>query len=498
MDLIGKNRKTAPIFAVISLLVLSACAVKPTPLSDDDFSAFASKQALKSAEMQEPIARPISLYEAMARAIKYNLDQQIEIKQRSLDYESLRLSRYDMLPTFVTSSGYNRRSNYAGGVSRSLITGSRSLEASTSSDRGVLNGNMDLSWSILDFGLSYYRSKQASDKVLIADEQRRKVINGVIEDVRTAYWRAYAAQSLASSLVSLEKEAGNAMRNSRALQAREFASPLETLTYQRELADIQREIDNIHGDLKVAKAQLGALINIPPGVSFKLVNHKQNMLKRGLPNDKQALVEMALTKRPEMRELAYRERINEQELKVAVLQVLPDFRLNLTGDISSNSFLFNGDWVSFAAKTSWNLLGLIRHKQNKKRINAQQELIYARAQAVALAIAVQIHVSDVRYKHAKKMYGRATRDLDIQRKIQHQMTREAEVGIGNEQNVIREKMNTLVARMRVHVARASLENAIANLYASTGQDLVDIELTGDESLKETQRIVSEKWSGNAG
>ena len=479
-------------------LFLASCKLQPSPLSETDFVGFSAKHSAAVMRPSPPIAKPITLHEAMARAIKYNLDQQIEIKRTALEAENLKLEQYQMLPKFVAYSGYNRRSNFSGGSSKSLITGATSLASSTSSDRGVLNSNLDLSWSVLDFGLSYYRAKQVADEVMIANEQRRKVINGVIEDVRTAFWRTYAAQALSSKLVALEREAGQAMNDSRALHERQLTSPLAALTYQRELADIQREINNIHGDLQVAKSQLAALINIPPGTKFTLAPRRHNMLSRNLPNDINELSHVALQMRPEMRELAYRERINEQELKTALLQVLPDFSLGLSGHANSNSFLFNGDWVSWAAKASWNLLGVLRYPQQKAQINAQEELIHARARAVALAIVVQVHVSEIRYRHNKKIYSRAKRDLSIQRKILRQVSREAQVGIGNQQSVIREKLNTLVSQMRVHVARAGLENSIANLYASSGLDIVDFELNGDESLEETTRIIRNGWGNRAG
>ena len=38
------------------------------------------------------------------------------------------------------------------------------------------------------------------------------------------------------------------------------------------------------------------------------------------------------------------------------------------------------------------------------------------------------------------------------------------------QNFVREKMNSIVAEARYDVARASVENAYANVFASMGQD----------------------------
>ena len=46
------------------------------------------------------------------------------------------------------------------------------------------------------------------------------------------------------------------------------------------------------------------------------------------------------------------------------------------------------------------------------------------------------------------------------------------------QNFVREQMNSIVAEARFDVARASLENAYANIFASIGQDTFgDINVT---------------------
>ena len=78
--------------------------------------------------------------------------------------------------------------------------GEQSLTSSTSSERDVRTSDIRFSWHILDFGLSYIRAKQAADKVLIAEETRRRVVNRMVENVRTAYWRAVAATRLMSRL----------------------------------------------------------------------------------------------------------------------------------------------------------------------------------------------------------------------------------------------------------------------------------------------------------
>ena len=150
---------------------------------------------------QEPVTGPIDLYEAMARALKYNLDYRVEAMNQQVKARELNLASYDMLPQLVANGSYYGRSNQAGASSLSLLTNRQSLEPSTSSDRDIAAGDLTLSWDVLDFGISYIRAHQKADQVLIAAEERRKVANRVVEDVRTAYYRAVSAERLLAQAV---------------------------------------------------------------------------------------------------------------------------------------------------------------------------------------------------------------------------------------------------------------------------------------------------------
>ena len=175
------------IIAGVSLAaLLSGCNVTPKPISAGELATRATRNIEQVTADQEPVAGSIDIYEAMSRALKYNLDYKVELMEEALKSRELNLSSYDMLPQLVASGGYAGRNNFAGASSLSLLTRRQSLEPSTSSEKDIFSGDLTLSWDVLDFGLSYVRAKQKADEGLIALERRRKVSNRIIEDVRTA------------------------------------------------------------------------------------------------------------------------------------------------------------------------------------------------------------------------------------------------------------------------------------------------------------------------
>ena len=161
-------------------------------------------------------------------------------------------------------------------------------------DRNVFDSDLTLSWDVLDFGLSYVRAKQSADRVLIASERKRRVANRIIEDVRTAYWRAVSAQRLIDKLSNLESDIETALTESDAAYRKKQTSPLAALTYQRELLDIQNTIQQMHSESFAAKRQLAALMNVDPATEFTLEMPARDSQEAGVKFNPDAMVRHCL------------------------------------------------------------------------------------------------------------------------------------------------------------------------------------------------------------
>ena len=359
--------------AIIALpmFLLAGCTVSPQPLSDTEIEDFATASLRTVTENQEKVSRPIDLYEAMARALKYNLDYKVEIMEKALKIKSLDLAHYKLLPDLVAKTGYAGRSNFSGGNSLSLTDKGlfqnnsdlegETVQSSTSQERDIFSNDLTFSWNILDFGLSYVRAKQAADEVLVAQQLKRKVINRIIEDVRTAYWRAVSYERLIRKLRVLDRRVRVALANTKKLYQTRQSSLITVLTYERELVEIRRELQRLEGDLKVAKSQLAALMNLRPGTKFSLVKGKRRLSSLKLKIRPRTMISKALRQRPEILEIQYKLRINDEEAEAALLELLPSFQTYAGANYDSNSFLFNQHWLSWGAKASWNLLNIFHY-----------------------------------------------------------------------------------------------------------------------------------------
>ena len=484
---------SSPLALLLTASLLAGCSVKPELIGTDEMSAFVSANAEQLVADQEPVSGTIGLYEAMARALKYNLDHRVEMMNATLAARAADVKSAAMLPQVVAGSGYNGRDPSAGGYSRSLTTGVKSADATTSTEKETLTADITASWNVLDFGLSYVRAKQANDEALIAEERKRKIVNRIIEDVRTAYWRAVTAEHLLGGLQALEGRVDGALANSRSLARDGALSPLTALTYQRELVEIRKQIHELELELKTAKIQLAALMNIPPGSAFKLQVPARAQTNLTLGKSGEELIELAMVNRPELRETLLKERISKKEADAALLQLLPGIQVFGGANWDSNDLLYHSNWLAWGAKASWNVMRLFSYPAIKKENDARAEVNRAQALAMTMAVFTQVHAARARYAQQSLILKDAADYLAVQKKILAQVRAGAAEDATSEQALIREEMNTLVASVKHDIAHADLQNAFANVYATVGIDPYGEGVTGQESVKALSTHLRSVW-----
>ena len=479
-----------PAFAAVAL---AACAVKPEPFSHSQLETMSSGFSTRVMADQEPASEIITLYEAMARALKYNLDFKVEVMQTALRSSELRLAQYNTLPNAVVQSGYSNRDSYLSTGELNLATGKTTAARTTSSEKSDTISDMTFSWNILDFGLSYIHARQSADKVLMAEEARRKVVHKIIEDVRSAYWKAVSSDRMIAKLKGLEARTRTALNNARNLARSQETTPITALTYERELIEIKRTAQELLRELSVAKAQLSALMNLPPDSSFGLSAAGLDSAAPLIALDARDMIDAALMNRPELRDVAYQRRINEHEAHAALLELLPGIQLYAGNNYDTNKYLAHGEWVTWGAKAGWNVLKVFQYPAKRRVIEGQDALLDARALALTMAIMTQVHVSNIRYLNATKELVTAREYFEVQTRLVKQMRNEAAADRISEQTLIREELNTLVAEAKRDIAFASAQNAFATIFTSVGLDPHASDVSTAMSVSELSQSLRGLW-----
>ena len=139
--------------AIAAAVLQGACALTPTPLETGEVAAFSSDLIAKTAAGPEPVPGEMDVYDAIARAIKFNADIRVKEFEIAVADAGARVQNAALLPNIVADSSYYGR-------------GRKDSSYSSLSPSSGASSDLALSWDILDFGLSYVRAGQAADKAL--------------------------------------------------------------------------------------------------------------------------------------------------------------------------------------------------------------------------------------------------------------------------------------------------------------------------------------------
>ena len=450
---------------------LAGCTVGGYPIKKDELKAANDKDAVAITRDQEEVSGPLTLEEAMARVIKYNLDYRIKLMEEDLSIKQYDLTTYDLLPRLMADTGWTRRDRYNASSSLSVLTLRESLEPSTSQDKSHYNADLVVAWNLLDFGVSYYQTKQQADRFYVSKERRRKALQAIMQQVRLAYWQAVGVQQLEDRFPLLMKQVEAALKESADSEIEKLKAPIEALTYRKTLLDLLRQLESLQDELVQAKPRLAALMNLPPGGQFKLAppsSMELPQLKAGL----ESMEQHALLKRPEIMEAHLQERISANETKKAIVRLFPGFELSLGKHYDSNSFLYYDSWVEGGVKITWNLINLMSGKTQYNIARSQEEITKAGTLALNMAVLTQVHVAYRDFESRKRQYTRALEMQDIDMRILEQTQNAVTSGAQNRLNEIRAAAGALMAEYRKYQNYAALQNSYGQMLVTLGYDPV--------------------------
>ena len=475
--------------SVIASFLITGCSVKPEPMLNEDVKKQIQNDLAVLSEVVQPVTKAISLDEAIQRGFNHNLQKRVKILETAMAHQQLDLVYYDMLPNLTTSAGYSERNNYAASASTSFTNGEPQAlgsnpQYSVSQDKQRTTADIGFSWNILDFGLSYVRAQQQADKFLIAQEKQKKVEHNLTQEIRRAYYQAVSSQDLLKRIQPMMGEVKKALEDSKQIQDQRVAkSPMEALSYQRELLDILRSLHTLENSLISAKIELAELMGLKPGIQFDLADKVEKNYE--LPTLDMNLDEMeliALENRPELAESRYQGRISEKELTAAKLKMLPGINLNTSLSYENSDYLLNNDWYSYGANVSWNLLNIFKAGSYNKLAKSQIEIAKEQNLALSMAVLSQVHLSIVKFNQAKKEYFLAKEYLVVADDIYDLTKVENDLNINSRLILIKEKLNNILATLRYSSSYANVQNSYGRIFASLGVDKNNTQ-TSEEIVK---------------
>ncbi|CAN5379542.1 hypothetical protein BH11PSE4_BH11PSE4_32090 [soil metagenome] len=480
--------------AVVLSLCLGGCAFQPIPLTDADRAAEAHADMTDVFAGQEPLTKALTLEEAFARAMAYNLDERVKLMERQVAQRDFEISKFDLLPKVIANAGASTRDNELASSSVSVRTRQQSLEPSTSTDKDLKFADLTTSWNILDFWVSYYNSKQQANRVLVAEEQRRRVLQALFQDVRRAYWRAASAQRLSNDIRESTRVAQRALESSRKVENEQLKSPVDALRYQRALLDALRDLEFVQFQLASAKTELAALINLPPGTNYSLAVPR-NLRIEGPRLPIRQMEEVALVRNPDVREASYQVRISVDETHKMLARNLPGINFTYGPNYDSNSYLVNNTWTGGAVRLSANLISILSIPEQLKRGHLAEDTAITRRQALSMTVLAKLHIAYQQYRAAVKEYRWADQLASVDRRLYQQISNRTETDAQSDLERVSARVSAVQSDLRRYRSYAEAQAALGRLYDVAGIDPVPDQLASLDinTLSTAIRAYASDW-----
>ncbi|MBF0604773.1 MAG: TolC family protein [Nitrospirae bacterium] len=459
------------ILGLLANVLLSGCTVTVPSITMVEQEQLAQQdQAILLAAQKVP-AEPLTLYEAMARSLKYNLDLRQKWMEEALSKKQEEVSQRDMLPGLIASAGYSSRTPVNAAISKSVASGLISQEASVSSDPISRNMDLTLSWNWLDFGLSYFQARQDGNKALVQREYRRKAAHNLMRDVRFAFWKAAAAQSLERDMVVIRKATGQALEEARQVEQEGLRSPIYALQFQLGMLEVMRQIEKSLADLSLAREDLAVLINLAPGTPYRLCDDSGAMdTALAIGASPETLEQIALSSRPELLIERYQARIEADETRKAMARLFPGLELNLSKNFDGNTYLVNQHWVQAGARLSWNLLQTVTGQSSLDLSDQREEVVRMRRLVAHMAVLSQTRIAYQEYQTAHDMLQRAVIENATRQRMQKYSADRSDLGLESQLSAVHAAASLVLGRIQQYEAYARYHNALGHLYATLGLD----------------------------
>ncbi len=437
-------------------------AIMPKPIDDQAAVQVLNLDRQRSQQGVVPITGPLTVEEVLARAVKYNLERRVRQMEQDLATGQWRASIQDLLPRVqaqVDRQGRNReRGTQSNGVPN--VTGDRIHDSA----------ELGLSWSLLDIGLGYYSSAQAEQKALSAGERRRKALHTLMQDVRSAFWRAAAAQALRTDLKRTISMAEDAIAQSEKLEAERVRSPQDSARYQRQLLESIRLLEMIDQELAPAELELAALINAPSGTRLQLQVTWPTRGSDAFELPMERLEGIALERNADMREALLQSRIARLETRKVLMRLFPNISFDLSARYDTDSYQMHQRWNEAGLRVSYNLLNLFSAPLQIELAEAGVQLSDQRRMVMQMAVVSQVYLATLNWQNSIRQLQRAEQIWSADDRLARMAAAREQAMMAGRLDTVNAQASALLSQFRRYQGVALSQVAESRLRATLGLD----------------------------
>jgi len=432
---------------------------------------------------------PLSLDEIIEIAVKNNLDLMVKAQQVAINCEMSSQEYLKMLPNMGANYRYAERDRNTASFSQSLIPGVPPAPLSISRSRSINTWSVDFSWTVLDFGLAYFRWHQEANRTLMQRLQYERLEQDLILQVVRAYWKAVAAKKAfegAKEVLSRVYSQRELYRRKRGLK---IISDLVGLAAENRLVDVELDLVRYERLYHESLMELSQSMGVPPSSLFEMVIPEIEF-EDIIVGDIETLQQMALTHRPELYEKDVEELVTLDEINAATLELFPNLRIFAAPYYDSNFFLLFNKWFEIGLQTAWNLLSLPYRYKHRDVVIQERVLVRKQRIAVALAVLTQVNLSNLMLKDYIREYEVAREAFRVKSELAKAFRKRRDKGVYSEAETLIYDSDAYFAGIELLQSFANIQATLEQLNNSIGMPLY---YSANSDPEEEYEICSESY-----
>ena len=387
--MIGLNKNSYSFIISLFFITLAGCVYAPEL---DNQARFADIERQDLADLyigQDSPSIQMDVYEAMARAVKYNLGFRISELEKILTEEIIAGKGSPIKPEISAEYGYFRRSsdNFS-----NIGFGASSGGGAYYSQGGGNSGRLQLSWDILNLGLGYAQLRMAEGRKQIANELHRIALIRLLADVQESYWAVITSQYYDSELAALEVDIEKSIRNFEANGRGQDVS-LALLRQERDLLNMKQQLSKVREAFYGADLRFRELIALDPDRNYML--SQEQMLLPVLEYDVNELDEIALRVSPEIRLASARGKISVEQARADILGAFPHLRVGLGSNLTST-----GNFTDYGVSVGADLVSLFSLNKKSRARKLKQDIAEKQLQQIAMSVMLRNRLALESYRES--------------------------------------------------------------------------------------------------
>ena len=449
------------VFGVFCVALFAFAGCKSFDEYQKERIAYAVKHFERSQYANIPKGKVLTLNECVAYARKNNLDLKVFGLEEEVAKE-LRTSDFlGMLPELNISNNLTHRSNTPASSSRQIDgSGYGTYSYSQSQDRTINYFNIDLALSVVDFGLAFFNTCQANDRMLLRQQYTRRAEQNLVLDVVRVYFQVAASQRAISITKKLLKDCRDRYQLIEKMGETGKITPFRAFDEVKRFVEMERRLENYLRSYENSCVELRSLMGLYPNSEIKVDDTILDRVPDFKFPEMILMEQIALMKRPELFEIDIQKHISVLECRKTLVSMFPNVRLFMDFTNSNNSFLYHNSWIELGVRAAYNLLTLPRQISRYMAYSDQVDAEEYRTYAQAIGVMAQVRMAHANFVANKE---RLAIDLRVNAAYSKNLKKAEESG-----KISGELSQLELAHMRLSTAETEIEKylSIGNCYVA--------------------------------